>query len=100
MSVHPGPCPTCGERWQSYGPYGKHECRNEHVFDFRADGDLVAIEYPDFTDQQIRDAEVELYRTGRVDSVPDRRAALRLLRREHEEERDLGWQPVRTGEGK
>lgn len=89
-------CPRCGERWQSYGPYGRRECRDEHVFTPNDAGGFTQIDYPDFTEQQVRDAEVELYRTGRVDKVPDRAAALRLLRREHDEERDYGWSPVRT----
>ncbi len=96
MNVYAGPCPRCGEHWQAYGPYGRRECRNEHVFTPNDAGAFTQIDYPEFTEEQVREAEVELYRTRRVDAVPARPAA--LLRREHDEERDFGWQPVRIGE--
>lgn len=93
--TRPETCPKCSDRWQSYGPYGRRECHNEHVFTPNDAGTFTLVDYPDFDDDQVRGAEVELYRTRRIDRAPDRPAALRLLRREHDEQRDLGWEPVR-----
>lgn len=89
MAIHPGPCLRCSLPWRHYGPGGLHECDNEHVY--RLVGEFIyEVVYPDFTDDQIREVEVELYRERRVDAIPDRRAALEELRRNHEA--DAAWQ--------
>lgn len=77
-------CPTCGLTWRHHGPNSRRECDNEHVYVPNEIGTLVLIEYPDFTDDQIRGAEVDLYRARRIDRIPDRRSALEELRREYE----------------
>jgi hypothetical protein len=41
---------------------------------------MTATDRPEFTDQQIRTAEVELYRESKIRAIPNRRAALKLLR--------------------
>lgn len=94
MVIHPGPCLRCSLPWRRFGPYGRHECDNEHVYVLNSDGTLTEKVYPEFTDQQIRNVEVEMYREGRLDSIPNRRAALSWLRYEHDRDRtdaDCCW---------
>ena len=85
--THPGPCLRCSLPWRSFGPHGLLECDNEHVFVRNTDGTLTEKVYPEFTDQQIRTVEVEMYREGVLDSIPDRRAALARLRYWHDQDR-------------
>lgn len=82
--THPGPCLRCSLPWRRFGPYDRYECDNEHVYQRGADGSMTEVVYPDFTDDQIREVEVELYRERRVKAIPDRRAALEELRRRHD----------------
>ena len=92
-TIHKGPCPKCGLKWRHYygGSWsGRHECDAEHVFQLNDDRTLTEIVYPQFTDDQIRTAEVELYRERKIDKIPDRHAALRVLREEHDA--DAMWQ--------
>lgn len=88
--IHPGPCLRCSLPWRRYGPYDRYECDNEHVYQRVGDGVMVEVVYPDFTADQIREVEVELYREHRVKQIPDRRAALEELRRDHEA--NAAWQ--------
>ncbi|MFD5089387.1 hypothetical protein ACFWMR_02210 [Amycolatopsis thailandensis] len=83
-------CPRCSLTWRWYGPAGRRECDNEHVFQLNDDGTLAELVYPDFTAEQIRAAEAEAYRERKTDQLPDRRAALRVLRDEHDA--DAMWQ--------
>lgn len=78
-------CPTCGLTWRHYGPKSQRECDGEHVYVLNENNALVLIEYPDFTDDQIRSAEVDLYRARRIDRIPDRRSALEELRSEFDQ---------------
>lgn len=79
-------CPLDGLKWRSIGPLALRECDNEHVWCEDVMGDLSRMEYPEFTEDQIRGAEVELYRDRVINEVPDRRAALRHLRDDWERE--------------
>lgn len=84
-----GSCPDCGLPFNRFGPDRQRECPNEHVFVELLDESLKRCEYPEWTAQQIRDAEVELYRTQRIDMLPDRWSALQLLRERHDSLADL-----------
>ena len=86
-AIHPGPCLRCSLPWRTFGPHGLLECDNEHVFVRNTDGTLTEKVYPEFTDQQIRNVEVEMYREGVLYSIPNRRAALARLRYEHDQDR-------------
>ena len=79
-------CPECGRPFHIFGPFRRLECTSEHVFVEQPDGTLQAVKYPEWSAQQIRDAEVELYQEQRVDRLPDRRAALDLLRERHDQQ--------------
>lgn len=82
-------CPLDGQQWRRIGPFAMRECNNEHVYAEDINGDLTRIEYPEFTPEQIREAEAELYREGKVDELPNRRAALTALRFDFERQATL-----------
>jgi hypothetical protein len=66
----PDRCPVCDRRWRHFGPRNRVECDDEHVFIRKGGEPLVRVMYPEFTGEQIRETEVELYRRHELHSVP------------------------------
>lgn len=92
------PCPKCSSRWAVYGAGDRVECKAEHVF-LNLPDQLEPIDYPQWDEQAIRDAEVELYMEKKINELPNRRRAIELLRYEHDASSDgINWRRKRYDE--